>query len=141
MFEIEPLALAPTLVTGCSGCLLGGYLAHELARAIVSDGFAEPLCLAAIGAGYAEDIEFVKNAANVIVIDGCHKACARKMLEKKVGPLVHVFVLTDKEIQQGADVAQEHGDGFMNLKRDIKIQFAQNRMRMRSMCSCGCVRT
>jgi uncharacterized metal-binding protein len=141
MFEIEPLALAPTLIAGCSGCLLGGYLTHELARAIVSDGFAEPLCLATIGAGYAGDIESAKTAADVIVIDGYHKACARKMLEKKVGPLVHVFVLTDKEIQQGADVAQEHGDGFVNLKRDIKIQFAQNRMRMRSMCSCGCVRT
>ena len=62
------------------------------------------------------------------------------MLEKAMGrPMMHACVLTDldKKVMDG-----EGGEEslFADLKRTIKIRYAQNRMLMSSMCDCGCVR-
>ncbi|GAU09898.1 hypothetical protein DPF_2634 [Desulfoplanes formicivorans] len=75
-----------------------------------------------------------------MVIDGCDKACARRIMEQRLGPMTHVFVLTDEQWRMtGRDGANEE-DALADLKRRIKITYAQNRMLMTSMCDCGCVR-
>lgn len=140
MFEKKRTSTGSVLVVGCSGCTRCGHMAHDLASDIATDGFAEPACLAAIGAGYDQDMKAAQHARGIIVIDGCDKACARKMLEKAMGrPMMHACVLTDldKKVMDG-----EGGEEslFADLKRTIKIRYAQNRMLMSSMCDCGCVR-
>lgn len=110
-------------------------MAHDLARDIVKDGFAEPVCLSAIGAGYDQEITVAQDAGGIIIIDGCEKTCARKILEKAVGrPMIHACVLTDEIGEKGRE-----GTLFVEEKRAIKIRYAQNRMLMSSMCDCGCV--
>ena len=140
MFEKKRKTEGPLYVVGCSGCTRDGQMAHDLARGIAQDGFARPLCLSAIGAGYEQDITDARQAGGVIIVDGCKKECARKILEKAVGrPMMHACVLTDMDMQEKGDRNQDESM-FAQQKRKIKIRYAHNRMFMSSMCDCGCGR-
>jgi uncharacterized metal-binding protein len=139
MFEKKKIASGPTLVVGCPGCREGGYMAGKMAAAIEQDGFARGLDVTDVEQGEDAALARARRSAGIMVIDGCDKGCARKILESHLGPMPHVFVLTDDQwrMSHPHDAGQ---DAFENLKRRIKIGYAQNRMLMASMCTCGCAR-
>ncbi len=139
MFEKKRSSSGPTLVVACAGCPEYGNTAGEIAGAIAGDGFAEALDLSAMEAGSDRVLQRARRSSGIIVVDGCSKACARKILEQRLGPMTHAFVLTDEQ-KDVSDEDSAEKDAFENLKRTIKIRYAQNRMLMASMCDCGCVR-
>ena len=139
MFEKKRSSSGPTLVVACAGCPEYGNTAGEIAGAIAGDGFAEALDLSAMEAGSDRALQRARRSSGIIVVDGCSKACARIVMEKNMGSLPHAFVLTD-DAWKSLGAENDGTVDFSELKRAIKITYAQNRMLMASMCDCGCVR-
>ena len=80
----------------CSGCCSEGEASDRIGRNLRKSGYARcgNSCLAGIGAGYPKFLNAVKQASEVVVIDGCGMSCAATMLKKKQIEFTQ-YVLTD----------------------------------------------
>jgi uncharacterized metal-binding protein len=107
------------LVFVCSGAADVGELTDRAARRLAREGTAAMSCLASIGAR-DEDITFnAQIAEQVLLIDGCPKACARRTFEQaglkrflhfdlsEVGLFKGRSPATPERIQQAVDKAAE----------------------------------
>ncbi|NUP90284.1 MAG: putative zinc-binding protein [Candidatus Sumerlaeia bacterium] len=70
------------MTVACSGRSNTGQLTNDAAKLIDRTGTARFVCLAAIGAEDPEVTDLAKCAGRLLVLDGCEKACARKIMEK-----------------------------------------------------------
>ena len=75
-----------TMVYPCSGCADVGEIADQIGRKLRRDGFSSPKasCILGIAAGLTQFIDAAKDADDVVTVDGCEVACARKVIEKSV---------------------------------------------------------
>jgi len=64
------------LVVSCSGGSNSGQAANALAVELNKSGFAKMVCLAGVGAGVEDCVADAGNVRDLIVIDGCEKACS-----------------------------------------------------------------
>lgn len=66
----------------CSGCCTEGELADKIGRQLRREGYArcEGSCLAGISAGYPKFLNAAKKASEIVTIDGCGMACAKRTL-------------------------------------------------------------
>ena len=67
------------IVYACSGVANTGYLADRIARRWMQNGIARMSCLAAVGAADDDFIQAASKADANIVIDGCPKACGKRI--------------------------------------------------------------
>jgi len=72
---------APKLVFPCSGASDVGGLSDRAARQMTLDLMGKMYCLAGIGGRVEGIMANTKEAARVLVIDGCKEECARKTME------------------------------------------------------------
>jgi uncharacterized metal-binding protein len=70
------------LVFACSGAADVGAVADQAARKLSRDKTAAVCCTAAIAAEIPEILERTTFATKTAVIDGCDKACAKKIMDK-----------------------------------------------------------
>ena len=75
-------AIRYNLAFACSGSADVGAIADQAARKLSKEKTASICCTAAIAAEIPEILEKATFASKMIVIDGCEKACARKILEQ-----------------------------------------------------------
>lgn len=68
-------------VVVCSGASNLGQIANRLAVEMQKQGRAQMTCLAAIAAGLSSYIKSLEKVDEVVVIDGCSAACAKKIIE------------------------------------------------------------
>ncbi len=73
---------APKLIFPCSGASDVGGLADLAARQMTLDQTGKMYCLAGIGGRVNTIIETTRDAAKILVIDGCPQECARKTMEQ-----------------------------------------------------------
>ncbi|MCD6548879.1 MAG: putative zinc-binding protein [Thermodesulfobacterium sp.] len=66
----------------CAGGSNTGQLANAIGIKLVKANLGYMVCLAGIAAGIKTSFKKVSQAKDVIVIDGCPKSCAKKILEK-----------------------------------------------------------
>ncbi|WP_432734897.1 putative zinc-binding protein [Maridesulfovibrio sp. FT414] len=123
------------LVVSCSGGSGSGQAANDLARELDRSGFARMVCLAGIGAGLEECIAEASNVRDLIVIDGCEKACSQKLLEKAGIKPLHTFCLTKMGVS--CPVSQVDPELLDRLRKKIKLLFGQNRADGK-YAVCGC---
>ncbi len=98
------------LIYACSGAADVGEIADRVSRKLRDEGFAKKSCLAAIGADLSGYVESAKGADEVIAIDGCGVACARKNFER-IGVRPVSYILTEMGLEKGsAPVTQETVD-------------------------------
>jgi uncharacterized metal-binding protein len=69
------------MILSCSGASREGRLANQAAVELTGEGFDVMFCLAGIATKKSEFLQSVKDAEQMIVIDGCETACARTILE------------------------------------------------------------
>lgn len=69
-------------IFACSGAADVGLLSDRAARSVAAAKAATMICTAAVGAGIEDIMEKARGASRVLVIDGCDKACALKVLER-----------------------------------------------------------
>lgn len=128
------------LVVSCSGGSNSGQAANALAVELSKSGFAKMVCLAGVGAGVEDCVADAGKVRDLIVIDGCEKACSHKMLQKIGIEPVHTFCLT----RMGVDCPVEDVDPELldELRKKIKQLFGQNRAEGKyAVCGCDtCIR-
>lgn len=71
------------VVFACSGAADVGELSDRAARKLARMNVAKMFCLAGIGGNISGMIASAKGADQVLVIDGCPQACARKTLKER----------------------------------------------------------
>ncbi|UCF98357.1 MAG: putative zinc-binding protein [Spirochaetaceae bacterium] len=95
------------LLYACSGAANTGYLADNAARRLTKLGIGKMTCLAAMGGGFSGFVESAKAVEGNLVIDGCSKACGKKIFENLDIPFKH-FVMTDFGVEKGkTDITSE----------------------------------
>lgn len=90
------------IVYACAGCADVGEVSDLVSRKLRQIGFAQKTasCLAGIGAGIESFIQAAKDVDEVVTIDGCGIACARKMIEGiSIQPTA--VILTDMGLEKG----------------------------------------
>ncbi|SDL51096.1 DGC domain-containing protein [Maridesulfovibrio ferrireducens] len=123
------------LVVACSGASKAGQAANGIAVKLDESGFSKMICLAAIGAGVDNCITMASNVQDLIIIDGCEKKCACKMLEKAGLHPVHEFCLTELGFVEPDDF--EDPELIDELRKKIKLLFGQRRAESKySICGC-----
>ena len=107
------------LVFACSGAADVGAVADQAARKLSREKTASLCCTAAIAAEIPEILERATFAAKTAVIDGCDKACAKRIMDKGgFGDYAHLDLGTlgmekgktpanDANIARAADAAAE----------------------------------
>ncbi|QID18458.1 zinc-binding protein [Nitrogeniibacter mangrovi] len=68
------------LVYACAGCASAGQMSNYLALKLDRAGLAQMGCLSGVAAGLPHMVAEAAGSRPVLVIDGCHHACARRCL-------------------------------------------------------------
>lgn len=71
------------MVLACSGGTCEGQLANRAAWELTGEGLGRMFCLAGIGALKSGFVQPAKDAAQIVVIDGCDNACAATILKNQ----------------------------------------------------------
>ena len=87
------------LIYSCAGSADVGEIADRVTRKLRDEGYARMTCLAGVGAGLSGYVQSAKGADEVITIDGCVTACARKSLER-IGVHPTSYILTDLGLEK-----------------------------------------
>jgi uncharacterized metal-binding protein len=88
----------------CSGCCPEGELADKIGRQLRREDYARcgGSCLAGISAGYPKFLNAAKQASEIVTIDGCTMACAKRTLEK-IGYTPTSYILTSEGLTEGCN--------------------------------------
>ncbi|PKO00510.1 MAG: zinc-binding protein [Chloroflexi bacterium HGW-Chloroflexi-5] len=87
------------LIYSCSGSADVGEIADHVTRRLRDEGFAKMTCLASVGAGLSGYVQSALGADEVITIDGCVTACAKKSLQR-IGVQPTSYILTDLGLEK-----------------------------------------
>lgn len=72
---------AAILIFPCSGSSNCGQIANQAAVHLTENGFGKMYCLAGLGAHDDVMVQTTKAAKQVVAIDGCSTACAKRTIE------------------------------------------------------------
>jgi uncharacterized metal-binding protein len=78
-------------------------MTYQLALELTREGRGSLMCLAGIGAHLSGFVASARDAEEMLVLDGCALACARKNLEQVDIPVRNHFILTELGMKK------EHG--------------------------------
>lgn len=97
----------PELIFACYGASDVGALSDMAARDMAKKGMGKLYCIAAMGAHIESYIAKAREAAGILIIDGCAMDCARKCLEHlNFSSFKHIRV-TDLGLVKGSSPATE----------------------------------
>jgi uncharacterized metal-binding protein len=91
------------LILACSGGSNVGQITNQAALELTREGRGKMFCLAGLGADIAGIIKTVREAGQVIVLDGCPLGCAKGIMERAGLPLGRYLVVTDLDIEKVKD--------------------------------------
>jgi len=97
------------MLLACSGASNVGQLTNQACVELTQEGFGKMFCLAGVGGKLQGFIQAVKDAPDVVVLDGCEKGCAKAIMQEAGLPLRGYVVLTQQGIAKNKD---------LNLKRE-----------------------
>jgi uncharacterized metal-binding protein len=111
------------MLLSCSGASNLGQLANQAVVELTCEGFGKMFCLAGIGAQIGSYVQSVKDKEEMVVIDGCEKACGLKILSKNgIEPENHVIV--SKLGIEKNDRLDINTDDLAKVKHKIKRCFS-----------------
>jgi uncharacterized metal-binding protein len=124
------------LILACSGGSNVGQMTNRIAVELTEAEYGKMFCLAGIGAGLEKFVDSVSKAEDVIVIDGCPMACARKCLERIGKTSAHCFELTAMGMRKTTTLRIDEPE-VRNMVQQVKIGFAKEKMAARGGgCAC-----
>ena len=91
------------MVLACSGASNVGQLTNEVAKRLDIESLAKFYCLAGPGGDIGAMVTAVKDAGQVLVIDGCPVACAKLIMELSGIADYEYVVVTDLGIEKNRD--------------------------------------
>jgi len=90
----------PVLILACSGGSNVGQLANAAAVSLTREGKGKMYCLAGVGGHVDGIVESCKGAGQLVVIDGCPVACAKKACEHAGVPVAKYVEITSLGIEK-----------------------------------------
>lgn len=94
----------PTMILACAGGSNVGQLSNQAAVELTQEGFGKLFCLAGIGAHLSGFVQSARDIPQLVVIDGCEVACAKKILEQAEVPVRGYLVLTELGIEKNKNL-------------------------------------
>ncbi|MFH2126885.1 MAG: putative zinc-binding protein [Pseudomonadota bacterium] len=88
----------------CSGASNVGQLTNQACVELTQEGFGKMFCLAGVGGKLQGFIQSVKDAPELVVLDGCEKGCAKAIMSEAGLPLRGYVVLTQQGIAKNKDL-------------------------------------
>jgi uncharacterized metal-binding protein len=88
------------LILACAGAANTGQLTYQLALELTQEGWGNLFCLAGIGAHLSGFVVSARDAEEMLVLDGCPLACARKNLEQADLPVRNHFIITELGVEK-----------------------------------------
>ncbi|OEU69879.1 MAG: hypothetical protein BA863_06800 [Desulfovibrio sp. S3730MH75] len=128
------------LVVSCSGALKSGQIANAIAVKMAENGFAEMISIAGIAAGVEGYVNKAQRVNDLIIIDGCEKKCACKIIENSGITPKHEFCLVELGyLDSDGPVDMDEVDIF---RKKIKLLYGQAKSNSKySVCGCEtCIR-
>lgn len=117
---------AATMLLACSGGSNVGQLANQAAVELTGEGAGKMYCLAGIGGRLSGFVRSAKDAASLVVIDGCEIACGKATLQGAGVPLpLHRhLVVTEYGIEKNKDFNLDPEEVEM-VKQAVKNAIAE----------------
>ncbi|MGE4264481.1 MAG: putative zinc-binding protein [Desulfovibrio sp.] len=97
----QPTAMP--LILACSGGSNVGQITNQAALELTREGRGKMFCLAGLGADIPGIVKTVREAGEVIVLDGCSIGCAKGIMERAGLPQGRCLVVTDLGIEKVKD--------------------------------------
>lgn len=88
------------LIMACAGAAYTGQMTYQLALELTREGQGNLFCLAGIGAHLSGFVRSAREAADMLVLDGCPMACAGKNLEQAAIPVRNHFIMTELGVKK-----------------------------------------
>ncbi len=88
------------VILACAGASNTGQLTYQLALELTREGRGTLMCLAGIGAHLSSFVASARDAEDMLVLDGCALACARKNLEQADIPVRNSFLVTELGVEK-----------------------------------------
>jgi uncharacterized metal-binding protein len=107
------------MIIWCAGAANVGQMTNQLAVELSREGYGRLFCLAGIAAHRGGFVRSVKDADDMLVLDGCPIACANKIIEHVEATPKNHFIITEMGIEKaaGAPLIREEMD---RIKESIK---------------------
>lgn len=95
------------LIFACSGAADVGELADRTARKLSKAGIGKMYCLAGLGAHVPGIVKTTEEAEDILIIDGCPVACAKKSAEAAGINSFKYVLATESGMEKGKTPASE----------------------------------
>ncbi len=114
-------------VLACSGACNVGQLTVEVAKRLDREGAGRFTCATSLGAHVTAKVTSVKCCEKVLVLDGCHQGCAKRVVERAgVENFAYVVISQSCCLEKNTDydaadddVNIEHVECLMEQCRDL----------------------
>lgn len=88
------------MIIWCAGASNVGQMTNQIAVELSEEGYGKRFCLAGIAAHLGGFVRSVKDAEEMLVLDGCPVACARKIIEHVDATVKNHFIMTELGIEK-----------------------------------------
>jgi uncharacterized metal-binding protein len=88
------------MIIWCAGASNVGQMTNQIAVELSEEGYGRRFCLAGIAAHLAGFVHSVKDAEDMLVLDGCPTVCAKKIIEHVDAPVKNHFILTELGVEK-----------------------------------------
>jgi len=111
------------MILACSGGSNVGQLSNQAAVELTQEGFGKMSCLAGVGGKLSGFLQSVKDAPDLVVIDGCPVGCAKAIFREAGLPLRNHVVITELGIEKDGDLKPPRAE-LDTVKNHIRRMFA-----------------
>lgn len=124
------------MLLACSGASNVGQLTNQACVELTQEGFGKMFCLAGVGGKLASFIQAVREAPELVVLDGCEKGCARAIMQEAGLPLRGYVVLTQQGIVKNKDLTPQRRE--VEQVKDLVRRTRSPLLMAGPGGSCGC---
>ena len=124
------------MILACSGGSNVGQMSNRLAVELTKSGHGKMFCLAGIGAGLSGFVQSAKDAAEVVVIEGCPVGCAKKALENAGVTPTRYVLLTELGMEKNKNLDLDDAEVAALLQAMTGPSAAKGPSG--KGCGCGC---
>ncbi len=124
------------MILACSGGSNVGQMSNRLAVELTKSGHGKMFCLAGIGAGLSGFVQSARDAAEVVVIEGCPVGCAKKALENAGVTPTRYVLLTELGMEKNKNLDLDDAEVAALLRAVTGPSVAKGSSG--KGCGCGC---
>ncbi|MCX5857926.1 MAG: putative zinc-binding protein [Deltaproteobacteria bacterium] len=107
------------MIIWCAGAANVGQMTNQIAVELSQEGCGRLFCLAGIAAHRGGFVRSVKDAEDMLVLDGCPIACAKQIIEHVEAMPKNHFVITEFGVEKAMGATLDR-DALERIKETIK---------------------